>query len=129
MSASGKQTKSAAFDAELNGQDVCIEFERTTAWSTDYHYGADADGNRSVVRTEIDEDAADDILVTRFEQGADGHKEISTPLAELPEEDRKAVEKLVDDYLEKHEPDPPDEDDGPEYEPEDEYDDADDGGY
>ena len=108
---SGKQTRSEAFDAELDGQDVCVEFDRVTKWSTDPNYGADADGNRGISVTEIDEDYAENIFVLTFEQGADGTKEISTPLSALTSLQALEVQRLVDEHLEQHEPTEPEEPD------------------
>jgi hypothetical protein len=57
-----KSTTRTAFDTMFENRECCLEFDRTTAWSTDHHWGADADGNRGISRTEIDEDYAEGIL-------------------------------------------------------------------
>ena len=111
-----KSTRREAFDAVMDGQDVCIEFDRVTTWSTDHHYGADADGHRGISRTDIDEDYAEEIVVLTWTNGADGHREIVTPITALTSLQALEVQQLIDLYLEENEPTWPD-DDEPDDEP------------
>ena len=108
-----KSTVRTSFDATLDGQDVCIEFDRVSTYSRGLE-GQDADGNRGVWTTTIDEDCAEHIFVTTFEHGVDGHKEIATPLSELGSLLAVEVQRLVDEYLDQHDPDAP-EDEEPDY--------------
>lgn len=107
-----KQTRPTSFDAELDGRDVCLEFDRTTVWASGLE-GQDADGNRGVWMTTIDEDYAEDIMVLSWLDAPDGHREIVTPFAELPPDYQARVQALVDAWLEAHEPEEP-ENEGPE---------------
>jgi hypothetical protein len=114
-----KSTSHESFDAELNGQDVYIEFDRVAIWSSGME-GQDADGNRGMWMTSVDEDYAEHIMVTMWLRVPGViTKEIATEFTALPQVDREVVQKLVDDYLEKHEPTEP-ENDEPDYEPDDE---------
>lgn len=106
------------FDAVLDGRDVSIEFTRLTTFVRS-HYGADADGNRGVDVTEIEEDEAEGIVVLTVEDGADGHKELTTPLDALTSLQALEVQRLVDEYLAAHVPDEPEPDDEDDYDHED----------
>jgi hypothetical protein len=101
---SNRHTTRTSFDATLGGHDICIEFTRVTAWSSGME-GQDADGNRGMWVTSIDEDYANDIKVSWY----DDEPGNSIALAEFPEAPRAAVQSLVDDYLEGHEPEEPEE--------------------
>lgn len=108
-SRSHKQSVRVGFNAPLNGQDVDIEFTRTTAWSPE-HYGADADGNRGMWIDSIDEDEATDITVD------------DKPLSALSTLEEAEVRRLVDAWMEAT---PPEAEEQPEPEPEPDYDEPD----
>lgn len=104
-------TVRTGFDATIGGIDVCIEFDRVTSFDTDPNYGADADGNRGMSMTSIDEDAAENIVVS-WDDDKDTYDNV--PVADLPEARRTDVQALVDAYLEKNDPEVPEGDeDGP----------------
>lgn len=107
-----RSTHPTSFDAELDGRDVVIAFDRVTAWSSGWE-GQDADGRRGVWMTMIDEDDAEAIVVTSW-SGPDGARETTTPLAALTSLQALEVQRLVDIYLETHAPQAPEEE-GPDY--------------
>ena len=107
-------TTRTGFDTRLDGREVFVEFDRTTTWSSGLE-GQDADGNRGVWMTSIDEDYADSITLYWYDEGGDGHTDI--PLAALTSLQALEVQRLVDEWLEQHEPTEPDE-------PEPDYDDV-----
>jgi hypothetical protein len=107
----GKATRVVGFDAQVNGRDCCIEFERVTTFVTDHHYGADADGNRGMSVTEVDEDYAEHIVLLEWVGGIDGTHELTTALPDLQEPERGEVARLVDAFLATHEPEAPEPDD------------------
>lgn len=109
-------THRIGFDTELDGHDICIEFDRRTTWSTDHHYGADADGNRGISVTEIDVDNAENVTVSWYDE-ATGNAHNDIPLAELTEAQRTGVQALLDAWLEANEPGGPEYDE-PDHEPE-----------
>ncbi len=107
--------------------EVEIEFDRVTTYSHDAHYGADADGNRGRPMDFVDEDRAENVVVSWDDR---------TPItldaladAWPKEGDRadpkRAVLAAVNAYLERVEPTPEEEEEGPDPddEPEDYYDD------
>lgn len=110
-------TSRHGFDATLDGRDVCIEFDRRTTWSTDHHYGADADGNRGISVTEIDEDSAENVTVFWYDV-VDGAK--IDQLENLTDAQQKNVNAQIETWLETNDPDGAADD----YEPD--YDDQDD---
>ena len=57
-------SQAIGFDAVIHDTDVYLAFTRTTTWSHDPTYGSDADGNRGIPMTCVDEDRASDILIT-----------------------------------------------------------------
>jgi hypothetical protein len=93
-----------AFDTQLDGCDVNIEFTRTTTYSRE-NYGADADGNRGVMMTMLDEDRADEIEIIRVDDMADGSRESRTPYAQLSQTEQGMVTEALDAYLSENEPD------------------------
>lgn len=62
--------------------------------------GQDADGNRGMWMTSIDEDYAENILILTWESNADGTKEITTPIAALTSLQALEVQRLIDEHLE-----------------------------
>ncbi len=98
-----KQSIPTSFDATIGAHDACIEFDRVTVFSHDAHYGADADGNRGVPMNFIDDDYAEDIMVLTWE-GSDGAREVATPIDALTSLQALEVQRLIDDYLEQHDP-------------------------
>lgn len=93
-----KNTVAESFDTVLKGLEVCIEFERTTTYERDLHYGADADGNRGISMLLVDDDVAEDIKVTIEDT------DIQAPFLSLTPELQIDVQQAVDDYMEKHDP-------------------------
>lgn len=75
-----------------------VTFNRKTEWSHDHNYGADADGHRGVPMDFIDEDYAEDIEVRK-----DGDKDF-VALATLPKELQEQLQKQIDNWLERNEP-------------------------
>ena len=119
-----KSTHPASFDAQLDGRDVCIEFDRVTIFVRDAHYGADADGNRGMCVDMIDDDYAEHVLVLWCRGSSDEMQEFSASLDDLTRawtgslihmdiELKAQVQILLDDWLEKNEPAPPEEPDYP----------------
>ena len=45
-----------------DGRTVALSFTRETSWTTDRHWGADADGRRGMPVTYADEDRAVDVI-------------------------------------------------------------------
>jgi hypothetical protein len=84
-----------------------------TTWDYDPSHGADADGNRGVPRTEIDEDYAQNIVVEFPEED---HNPGKHPLYELSDALQALIMAELDSYLHSVEPTPEDpygDDDGP----------------
>ena len=113
-----KQVSQVEFDAVYEGLDISITYTRTTKWSTDHHYGADADGNRGISVTEIDEDDYSAVQAS-WEDNSTGNAHNNIPFDEIRFPEMKAeIIKMIEQHMEEHEPvmEEPDE---PEWEPED----------
>lgn len=95
-------TEQVEFDATIDEKDVTISFLRTIETHRE-NYGADADGNRGMMTSMIDVDAATDVKAD-FGLGA-------VPLVMLSAQDQSAVLEEIDKYLETTAPEGPD--DGP----------------
>jgi len=87
-------TVSIDFDAVIGTSEVCISFTRRTTWSYDPHYGSDADGNRGMPLTSIDEDWGDNVTATYYSGLV-----VSADL----------LQDAVDCYIATYEPEPPEE--------------------
>ena len=97
------QRVKTSFDHALtDGREVCIEFERVTVSSPE-HYGADADGNRGIWITSIDDDRAEQVTVEFYGAGPDGRGP-ATRLEDLHADTRAEVDAAIEAYLDKHEP-------------------------
>jgi len=97
------------FDAPLNNREVCITFDRRTVFGLDANYCADADGRRGMAIDFIDEDYAVDITVQLYGDDGEGQQP-RRPVAALSSLDALEVHRLVDEYLETHDPEPDDAD-------------------
>jgi hypothetical protein len=107
-----------SFDATVLDQLVNIEFNRVIEWHRE-NYGADADGNRGVMTTFIDNDYATDICITHWYDKEGAAQRQIVRFADLEPEMQGAVRQVIDEYLAKNDPEPT-EDSGPpepEYEP------------
>ena len=93
-----KSTTTVGFDATVEARDAYIEFSRTSVWVHEL-YGSDADGNRGEWTWFLDEDNAEDITVTFYDDPLQRH-----PLEILTIPQQTAVENIVDDYLDTHDP-------------------------
>lgn len=93
-----RSTQREAFDTVVNGHELCIEFDRTTVWGRE-HYGADADGNRGMWITCIDDESTENIKVTWYTDV--GNRE--QPLDELEKDLQTQVLTAVEQYCETHE--------------------------
>lgn len=111
----GKSVEHAGFDAVIGGQDINIEFTRTTVFSHDPNYGADADGRRGWPMTFIDEDDYTNVRVS-WENDDTGNAHNDIPLDELTAVMKTAVVEAVEHYIETHDPTAPEEPE-PEWEP------------
>lgn len=118
-SSGGSHTLIEAFDATLkDGKEVEVTFDRTVAWSYDPTYGSDADGNRGVPMTFLDDDSYDDVNVVIY---AGNEKLFSGSLFDLDDATKEEVEEKVEAWMKTHPPtfEEGEDDDGPEYNSED----------
>jgi len=100
MSKPRKLITRVGHDTQLDGRDICLEFDRTTAFERSYE-NADADGQRGQWMDMVTEDYATNITVYWYD-GVDGAR--VDKLEHLTEGQRAAVQKLADDWLEANEP-------------------------
>ena len=87
-----KHTKQVDTEIEVYGEIVPVRFERHFEIAYDSNYGADADGNRGMPMTFVEDDYAEDIVV-------DG-----IPLIEMTPETQTVVNQEIDSWLESNEP-------------------------
>ena len=88
-------------EGKNNESYVQVTFNRKTEWGHDAHYGADADGNRGMPMTFIEEDFAEDIKILNV--GRYTEKEyvaIDTLLTHV----REQIQKGIDNWLERNPP-------------------------
>jgi hypothetical protein len=78
-----------SFQAELFGKEITISFTRKTSFFYEPNHGADADGNRGMPATFIDEDYAEDVKIDD---------------RDVTDEERPFVEALITKFLDEHEP-------------------------
>lgn len=99
-------TRRIGHDCVVDGRDVCIEFTRHVEAHREM-YGADADGNRGMLMTMVDDDRADNVTV--YDYALD----VQFLLSSLCEEKATAVRAAIDAYLEANDPLEDDGSDGP----------------
>jgi hypothetical protein len=105
MKSHTQSIKTTLEEVDLAGREATIEFTRVTAFSHDPNADCDADGNRGVPRDEIDEDYAEDIMVTFDDCDEDfGGPTKVVPFDALHGGHRALVTIAVDSYIETHEP-------------------------
>lgn len=80
-------------DFQIGGVDVVIRFDRIIEVVHDPKYGADADGNRGIERTDIDDDGSPENVVLEFPD------QRTAPVSDWSTDVQKAVAAKIDEYL------------------------------
>jgi len=102
-----KSVTTVGFDATVEARDAYIEFSRTSVWVHEL-YGSDADGNRGEWTWFLDEDNADDIVVIFSDNPLQRF-----PLEMLTLPQQTAVEDAVETWMDTHDPEYVEREDGP----------------
>ena len=85
--------REAQADIEIGDDYYDVTFNRVTKYHTE-NYGSDADGNRGVLTTFIDEDYAEDIYAN------------DKPIKELAPDLQKKIEDALERWIDKNDPEP-----------------------
>ena len=88
---SGSHERKMQADIEIGDDYYDVTFNRVTTYHTE-NYGADADGNRGVLTTFIDDDYAEDIFAN------------DKPIEDLAPDLRKKIEEALERWIDKNEP-------------------------